>query len=66
MDLMALNWVAELVKSFEHVNEILDGFRYKMGAVPAAPPRIISHSAQTWTIRDFANSNLQNQVRVYY
>ena len=25
MDLMALNWVAELVKSFEHVNEILEG-----------------------------------------
>ena len=24
--------VAELVKSFEQVNEILDGFRYKMGA----------------------------------
>ena len=26
--------VAELVKSFEHVNEILDGFRYEMGAYP--------------------------------
>ena len=24
-----LNLVAELVKSFEYVNEILDGFRYK-------------------------------------
>ena len=29
---LASGKVAELVKSFEHVNEILDGFRYKMGA----------------------------------
>ena len=26
--------VAELVKSFEHTNEILDGFRYKREAFP--------------------------------
>ena len=31
---LASGKVAELVKSFEHVNEILDGFRYKMGAYP--------------------------------
>lgn len=30
---LASGKVAELVKSFEHVNEILDGFRYKMGAI---------------------------------
>ena len=31
---LASRKVAELVKSFEQVNEILDGFRYKMGAFP--------------------------------
>ena len=30
---LASGKVAELVKSFEHVNEILDGFRYKMQAL---------------------------------
>ena len=29
---LASEKVAELVKSFEHVNEILDGFRYQLGA----------------------------------
>ena len=28
---LAFGKVAELVKSFEHVNEILDGFRYQLG-----------------------------------
>ena len=31
---LAFGKVAELVKSFEHVNEILDGFRYQMGDYP--------------------------------
>ncbi len=31
---LAFGKVAELVKSFEHVHEILDGSRYKMGASP--------------------------------
>ena len=31
---LAFGTVAELVKSFEHANEIFDGFRYKMGAYP--------------------------------
>ena len=31
---LAFGKVAELVKSFELVNEILDGFRYQMGDYP--------------------------------
>ena len=31
---LASGKVAELVKRFKHVYEILDGFRYKMGAYP--------------------------------
>ena len=31
---LASGKVAEVVKSFEHVNEILDGFPYEMGALP--------------------------------
>ena len=30
---LASGKVAELVKSFEHVTEILDGFRYQMGTI---------------------------------
>ena len=33
-DLLASGKVAELVKSFDRFNEILDGFRYKMGDFP--------------------------------
>ena len=34
---LASGKVAELVKSFEHANEILDGFRYKIGALNSTP-----------------------------
>ena len=30
---LASGKVAELVKSFEHVTEILDGYRYQMGTI---------------------------------
>ena len=50
---LASGKVAELVKSFEHVSEILDGFRYKMGAYPlnSTPlqlrPRVIFRGFRT-------------------
>ena len=40
---LASEKVEELVKSFEHVNEILDGFRYKQEPILL----IQRHSAQT-------------------
>ena len=38
---LASDKVAKLVKSFEQVNEFLDGFRYKMGAYPLKLPNFI-------------------------
>ena len=45
---LAFGKVAELVKSFEHVNEILDGFRYKMGAYPLNSTPLGGWSVGEW------------------
>ena len=53
---LASRKVAELVKSFEQVNEILDGFRYKMGAFPFLLIQLHSGSTVRFHRTAFPNS----------
>ena len=52
---LASGKVAELVKSFEHVNEILDGFRYEIGdnplnSTPLGQGAVWQAIPSTWTL----------------